>query len=427
MEQEDNNIEKNKGTESPVNASNKPVESPPKASFKPTETPAEAVISEPTNNFAEASTEPTEIPAEVFSKPTETSAEVLSKPTEKLAEVSFNPSEIPSNVSDKPESSEKKTPNSLKAKSKILKKPLAVNGAKNLRNKEGSQVQGKKRKKKKKKIVLQGKKESGNNEEASAKEHVPIEENQPEIIANEEHTEKSNQAEKGKEKVSETDKSHKKLKKGEKHRWSNRNRRNPKNKEKHAETNKSPHTEKKNEKIDDKSPRTEKKKEKIDGLIFMCSGKTKPDCFRYQVMGVSKGKKDVVLGIRPGMKLFLYDFDLKLLYGIYKASSSGGISLEPKAFGGKFPAQVIFSFLARYLFSLFIIWIFVLMNFKFQVRFNVHKDCLPLPESVFKKAIKENYNEKNKFKTELTSRQVSISLFLLLFQSVYDRVHHSII
>ncbi|KAK1426798.1 hypothetical protein QVD17_15478 [Tagetes erecta] len=123
------------------------------------------------------------------------------------------------------------------------------------------------------------------------------------------------------------------------------------------------------------------------GMVFMCSSKTKTDCFRYKVLGLPESKKDQVLKIYKGMRLFLFDADLRLMYGIFKAVGPGGYNIEPKAFKSELPSQV---------------------------RFTVLDDCLPLAEEKFKGILKENYYSRNKFEGLLKPEQVKKLCRLLL-------------
>ncbi|CAN7046067.1 hypothetical protein IGI04_008533 [Brassica rapa subsp. trilocularis] len=136
----------------------------------------------------------------------------------------------------------------------------------------------------------------------------------------------------------------------------------------------------------------------LPGYIFMCNGRTKPDCFRYRVFGIPRGGKGVVERIKPGMKLFLYDFEKRLLYGVYEASVGGKMDIEPDAFDKMYPAQV---------------------------GFRIVENCYPLPESTFKSAIYENYKG-GKFNQELAPHQVMslLSLFRSFAAPQLDALPH---
>ncbi|KAK9926531.1 hypothetical protein M0R45_023757 [Rubus argutus] len=140
--------------------------------------------------------------------------------------------------------------------------------------------------------------------------------------------------------------------------------------------------------------------EYFSGYIFMCNGRTKPECYLYRVFGLPAGRREVIEMIKPGMKLFLFDYDVKYLYGVYEATTAGKLNLDETAFGGNFPAQV---------------------------RFHIYKECLPLPESCFKHAIQDNYQKgSKKFNPILSSQQVShlLSMFNPLTTSSSAKYDH---
>ncbi|KAK1368122.1 hypothetical protein POM88_034214 [Heracleum sosnowskyi] len=124
------------------------------------------------------------------------------------------------------------------------------------------------------------------------------------------------------------------------------------------------------------------------GAIFMSNGATKKECLKRKIFGLPMAQANFVKQVKSGMILFLFEYEKRELYGVFQATSDGIMNLYPRAFnssGKQFPAQV----------QITPIW-----------------SCHPLPESVFRDAIKENYYSPNKFNFGLSAKQVRALLHL---------------
>lgn len=134
------------------------------------------------------------------------------------------------------------------------------------------------------------------------------------------------------------------------------------------------------------------------GAIFMSSIATKRECFKKKIMGLPLSKANFVKQVKCGMVLFLFEFERRELFGVYRASSDGAVNIAPHAFsssGDCYPAQVRFT----------PIW-----------------DCSPLSEPEFRGAIRDNYYSAKKFNFGLSQDQVRSLLMLFRTRKLRNKL-----
>ncbi|WJX72988.1 hypothetical protein P8452_56816 [Trifolium repens] len=86
------------------------------------------------------------------------------------------------------------------------------------------------------------------------------------------------------------------------------------------------------------------------GAIFMSNRNTLKECFERSLFGLPDNFSSFVKNVKAGMILFLFQFEDRKLYGVFKAISDGGMNIVPRAYassGKQFPAQVKFTPILR--------------------------------------------------------------------------------
>jgi hypothetical protein len=79
----------------------------------------------------------------------------------------------------------------------------------------------------------------------------------------------------------------------------------------------------------------------LSGAIFMCNRTTMKECLDLLLFGLPRSRRALVEQIVPGMKLFLFEFERRELWGVFEATSCGAMDIVPNAYtGGSFAWQV---------------------------------------------------------------------------------------
>ncbi|CAI9103003.1 OLC1v1001412C2 [Oldenlandia corymbosa var. corymbosa] len=156
----------------------------------------------------------------------------------------------------------------------------------------------------------------------------------------------------------------------------------------------------------------------LGSVIFGCTDKTIDECKANNLFGLPYGHFSYVKNVTPGLVLFLFNYAVRQLHGIFEATSPGQLNINPYAWTEgrtqltKFPAQVKKT---QQLNCSLIHFCLFLFSYKVQVR--VQHRCRPLSEKEFAPIIAENYYKGNHFWFELDQTQTQTSKLKNLFLS----------
>lgn len=76
------------------------------------------------------------------------------------------------------------------------------------------------------------------------------------------------------------------------------------------------------------------------GEVLSCTDSSEEECLRRLLFATNKVHAPGFLRIKQGFFLFLFNLNSQKLYGIFRATSDASVSIEPAAWGGKYPYQV---------------------------------------------------------------------------------------
>lgn len=71
----------------------------------------------------------------------------------------------------------------------------------------------------------------------------------------------------------------------------------------------------------------------VKRYVFLCTRITEKRCMEQKVFGLAGKYLSVVKKIRKGDRLFVYNFDSNILYGVFKAASDGAEKISPSRLG----------------------------------------------------------------------------------------------